>query len=368
MAGTPYKRRTSGPSGPDAGDILANWANTIAKVGILAIAIAYGYYAWAIVGGYLSRPVDARVMSNLQIMGTVLIVAGGLGSVCFLLLTLDEVAWAVVAGGAGAGLLFGTPVLIASYARGAQTQSVEVVARNTALAGEIVLALVILRVFYEIGTYIRTGPRTRTQEEKDAEKLRRKGAVTAKVWARCWDMPYCHEFVREECPAYKAHKTCWRFGYGCMCHPKLIETLIRASAGGASAVAKARQSDYVRSDLEADAGLKPDERTIPCSKCAIFAEHQRQKFRIVNPIVVVGTIVGLAVGYKPVMALYTAFLSLVSGLAARFTLTDNVDPSQWFRYLDSPTVKIFFYVILGTLLLAYLLKTVEYLVLTKKWV
>ena len=194
------------------------------------------------------------------------------------------------------------------------------------------------------------------------------GAITAKLWARCWDMPYCHESVRDECPAYKARKTCWRFGYGCMCHPRMIEAMIRASTQGATAVAKARQADYVRSDLSADAALKPDERTIPCTKCAVFTEHQRQKFRIINPLVIVGIVVGLIIGYKPVMVLYAAFVALLSRLAARFTLSDQVNPAEWFRYLDSPTVRIFFYVIVGTLLLAYVLKAVEYLILTKKWI
>lgn len=368
MAGAPYRRQTPSSAGQEATSLLEAWCNTLLKLSILTLIVAYGYYAWAIIGGYLSRPVDARIMSNLHLMGLALTVAGGVGPLCLILLTLDEVAWTVLAGLVGAGMLFGTPVLIASYSRGAQSASVAVVSHYTALAGEVMLGLVLLRVLYEIGVYVRTGPRTKLQEEKDAEKLRRKGAITAKLWARCWDMPYCHESVRDECPAYKARKTCWRFGYGCMCHPRMIEAMIRASTQGATAVAKARQADYVRSDLSADAALKPDERTIPCTKCAVFTEHQRQKFRIINPLVIVGIVVGLIVGYKPVMVLYAAFVALLSRLAARFTLSDQVNPAEWFRYLDSPTVRIFFYVIVGTLLLAYVLKAVEYLILTKKWI
>jgi len=368
MAGAPYKRRTSSSSERDSFELLLAWAASLTKLAVAVIVLSYGYYAWAILGGYLARPVDARILSNLQIMGIALTVASALGAAGFLLATLDEVAWAVLAGMVGAGMLFGTPVLIASYARGGQSQSMAVVGRYTAYAGEVILALVLVRILYEISLYVRTAPRRRSEEEQKAEKFRKSGAVTAKLWARCWEMPYCHEAVREECPAYKARKTCWKFGYGCMCHPKLIESLIRASTTGQTAVAKARQAEYVRSDLEADEAFNPDQRTIPCSKCPIFAEHQRQKFRIVNPLVMVGVILGLVLGYKPVMAAYTVFLTVISRLAARFTLTDKVDPTAWFRYLDSPTVKIFFYVIVGTLVLAYVLKLVEYLILTKKWV
>ncbi|MBC7288065.1 MAG: hypothetical protein H5T86_08510, partial [Armatimonadetes bacterium] len=313
----------------DPTELLLAWSTIVLRVCVVAVIIAYGYYAWAVIGGYLSKPVDARIMNNLRIMGTALIASSLVGTVSLLIVTFEEVAWAVLAGLIGAGMLFGTPVLIASYVRGGQTPSVVLVGQYTAWAGETIIALSMLRVLYEVFLYMRLGSR-RPREEGEGEKFRKRGSVTAKIWARCWDMPYCHEAVRENCPAYKAHRTCWKFGYGCMCNPKLIEALIRASATGATAAAKARQAEYVRSDLEADMVIRPDERTIPCTKCAIFIEHQRQKFRIINPIVAVATIAGMAVAYAPLMRLYRAFVRLLSNLAAQFTLTDRVNPADWF--------------------------------------
>ncbi len=349
-------------------EILVGWAATLFKLALAAFVVAYGYYMWAVLGGYLRQAVTPRIISNLNLMGNILIGASIVGTICLCLMTLDEVAWAVLAGIVGAFVAFGTPRIIASS--GAQSQAVQIVLRHSVNAGIAIIAVVAVRVLWEIWLYIATGPK-RTKEEREIEeekaKLKKPGAVTARFWARCWEMPYCHESVREQCPAYKARKTCWKYGFGCMCHPRLIEAVIMASTKGAkTAQERAIKAGYVRSDLAADVKLSKEERTIPCSKCPIYIEHQRQKFRIVNPIAIVATLGGLALAYKPMMGLYRAFVQMLSNLAARFTLTDHVNPAEWFSYLDTPTVRIFFFIIVGTLILAYVLKAIEWLIIVKK--
>lgn len=359
----PWQRREA-----DLSAVLSAWAGLVLKIALAATVMAYGYYVWAIVGGYLARPINVNplILSNLALMGRALVVASAVATIALLYLTLDEVAWAVLAGLVGAGFLFGTPFLIASYAQGAQTESVAIVASYTKWAGQAVLVLVAARVLLELGIYVATGPKQKPEEKAEVEKAKKPGAaVTAKIWARCWDMPFCHSAVRDTCPAYINRRTCWKFGYGCMCNPKLIEALIRASTGGRSTAARP-QGEYIRSDLEADVALSSAQRTIPCVKCPIYVEHQRQKYRIINPLVIALTLAGLIFGYAPIMGIYRRFLEVLSNLAARFTLTDQVDPRQWFYYLDTPAVRIFFYVIMGTIFMAYVLKSVEWLVLNKK--
>ena len=48
-------------------------------------------------------------------------------------------------------------------------------------------------------------------------------------------------------------------------------------------------------------------------------------------------------------------------------MTGHVDASEWFRYLDTDAVRIFFFVVVGLLALSYVLKAVEWAVLEKKW-
>ena len=55
--------------------------------------------------------------------------------------------------------------------------------------------------------------------------------------------------------------------------------------------------------------MRAQERTIPCSKCPIYLDHQRQKFKIVNPLAVVTSLVLLALAYKPLLVLYSAVIT-----------------------------------------------------------
>ena len=196
-----------------------------------------------------------------------------------------------------------------------------------------------------------------------AAKIARVGPFTP-----CWETPFCHQAIREMCPAYKARKTCWRFGRGCNCDPGLVESLIRTGGVGASGDSRQRrvQQDYLRSDLQADLPTAR-ERTISCAQCAIYMEHERAKFRFVNPIVVVGTIVALIVFYRPLLGLYGLTLTGMANLASTFSYGEQVDPKVWFDYLNTPTVQVFFLLMLGVLVLSWVLKFVEWAILVKKW-
>jgi hypothetical protein len=375
MSGSLTPSRKSHDTLSGLAGLATGWANLLVRLALAGIIVSYGYYAWGIVGGYLARPVNLNpmVIPNLRLMGVLLFASSFVGTLCLIYLTLEEVAWAVLAGLFGVAMLFGTPLLIASYVRGGQLESLNVVRDYTTSSSKVILFLVGLRVIFEIVDYVRTGPERHLLDEELAQKHKKAksvpgAATTGKVWGRCWHLPYCHEAVREKCPAYINHKSCWKYGYGCMCNPKLIEALVRASTGGATAIAKAREGAYIRSDLEADIHINQAQRTIPCARCPIYLEHQRQKYSLINPIVISATVAALVLGYGPIMVVYRRLLRFMSELAARFTFSDQIDPTVWFQYLDTSAVRVFFYVIAGTLFLAYVLKSIEWLILSRKLV
>ena len=179
-------------------------------------------------------------------------------------------------------------------------------------------------------------------------------------------MPYCHEAIKEMCPAFKNRKNCWRLRQGCNCDPYLIESLLKR--GGSTDLLPEQGSAYTRSDLEKGARQAGTERTRSCRNCPIFNEHQRQKFRLLNPITIAATIVGLLAAYPIMRHLYTQFITAIATLARRFALSDTVPVGDWVARFDSPAVWTFFYVIVGLLLLSYVLKAVEWAVLARKLV
>ena len=56
----------------------------------------------------------------------------------------------------------------------------------------------------------------------------------------------------------------------------------------------------------------------------------------------------------------------IAGVASRFTYGTRVDAGEWFEYLNTPAIQIFFFVIVGMLALAYVLKLVEWVIFEKK--
>jgi hypothetical protein len=356
---------------------LIGWARWVLQAAAFFFIVSLGYLLYGAFSGVL-RTADARITTNLTRMGHVLTLASFVGAACFCFLTIDELAYAVLIGLVGAGLMFGVPMMVQGNLRGANAQAGGAVLEAFHNAGMGVLIAVAVRILFEIIQQIRlAGEKRRLKAEIEVEtgiKKVKKTPAGGGVWSPCWGLPYCHEAVREHCPAYKARRSCWRFGYGCNCDPTLIERLIRAGAmesgrGGQhlDSRTKATHEAFVRSDLQADRALKQRERTMPCTKCPIYLDHQRQKFKIVNPIFVVATLMAIAAAYKPLTVLYTVTVQAIARIASSFTYDKSrVDPGMWVSYLDTPVVKIFFFGIVAMLALAYVLKFVEWVIFEKK--
>ena len=363
----------SRPQPVQMGELLPGYAATVLKFSVLAMVVAIGYLLYAVFGGYLNQPPTGRVLANIRFMGQVLALSSSLSVLCLIIMTFAEAAWAVLMGIVGLVFLLGTPFLISNNLSEPSSDVAQLINFWGTAAGKAIIILVGLRLLYEVYLQLTQGsPRYAKRPREEIESAVAKKKKTTQIiypWTPCWEMPYCHEALKEMCPAYKARKSCWRYGSGCNCDPDLIESLIRAGGVGSrapDAETRRAQGEYIRSDLEADAVKAGQTRTIPCTKCPIYNDHQRAKYKFINPIAIIGTIVVLVAGYRPLMSLYRGLIGAMAGLASQFTLGSEVDPTAWFEYLDTPTIRAFFVIILGLLLLSYVLRAVEWAILVKK--
>jgi hypothetical protein len=336
------------------------------KLSALALVVSTGYILYAVYGGFLQDPPDpARVMENLRIMGQIMAIAGTIGTICLVIVTYEEVAVAVVAGFVGLGYVLGFPLVVASQVGQGGQGAASAITYWAGMTGQAMVAIVGVRVLIEIVQYFREAPlrRAKLAEAEGLEKPKKVSTRPAHRLSRCWEMPYCHDAIKEMCPAFKNRKNCWRIKQGCNCDPYLIESLLRKGIG--TNVLSEKGSEYVRTDLLGgrDAGK---ERTRDCRNCPIFNEHQRQKFHVLNPLIVAGTIVLLGIAYPIMRGLYVQFINILAGLARQFALGTNVPVDDWIQRFDTPAVWIFFYVIVGLILLSYILKLVEWAILVRK--
>ena len=336
------------------------------KVFAAGFAVGLGYFLYAVYGGHLSGNVDAKAISNLQLMGQVMAISGILGTICLLIVTFEEIAIAVVAGLVGAGLVLGLPLMVAGQVSSQAGEAGGIITNWAAITGQGMVLVVGIRILIETINYIREAParRAKLAEEQGLGKAKKASGSPSYRISHCWEMPLCHEAIKESCPAYKSRKDCWRIKQGCNCDPYLIESLLKR--GASTNVLPEQGSTYVRSDLQSGARQAGSTRTRECRNCPIFNEHQREKFRVLNPAIIAGTILGLAAAYPLMRALYAQFIAFLARLAEQLVLGQSVAVGDWIARFDSPAVWTFFYMIVGLLVLSYVLKLIEWAVLVRK--
>jgi len=345
---------------------VLTWAATVFKFAVILFIASTAYILYGVYGGHLSHAVDARILSNLQLMGQVMAASGTIGAICLVILTHEEIAFSVVIALVGVGYLLGLPLMVAGQVSSQAAQAGQIITRWSSATGQAILVIVGIRVLMEIARFIQEAPTRRARLEEREGVERPKAAKAKRVpWyrlARCWEMPFCHEAIKEMCPAYKARKSCWRIGQGCNCDPYLIEALLRKGAGKE---VSPQDATYMRTDL-AEGRKTSSQRTRECRNCPIFIEHQRQKFRVLNPVLIVATVILLLAAYPVMRGLYAAFIRTVATLANRLAYGSQVPVGDWVMALDSPTVWIFFYIIVGLLVMSYVLKAIEWAILVRK--
>lgn len=378
-APTPERRTPDGDR--DWYIVVAGYAGLVAKICAVVFLVSLGYIVYAVYSGKLGTGgVDPRILRNIEWMGKALAASATLGTIALALATLDEVAYSVAAAVVGVGLILGTPVFITSKLDQTQGQLVDIIHLWTRYAGFAVCGVVGVRVIYYIAETLRSGPKAKAkaQEEEEQRLGPKKVKRTQGIWSKCWQLPYCHDTIRDVCPAYKERKNCWKFGRGCNCDPMLVETMIRS---GAARMGKGQDKVSAHKQQTADEYLRealgvtqrpgtgpgaPPARTVECKKCPIYGEHQRQKFNIVNPIAILVTIGLLVVAYPVLNEIYQATIAAMARAGAEFTLGQETAVSRWIGYLDTTTVRVFFFGILSLFVLSYVLKLVEWAVFIKK--
>ena len=98
---------------------------------------------------------------------------------------------------------------------------------------------------------------------------------------KCWQLPYCRKFVREKCPIYHAQRTCWRELVGCMCE----EAVIRVAMEGKPVSKEALLSGAA---IPRNNKIPDSAKRERCRNCVIYNEHQKHKYKLAMPTVVVG--------------------------------------------------------------------------------
>ena len=310
------------------GTLVMNGAFVIAGLAAL-------YLLYALFSGNLADLASHAAADRTRLMGVVNFagkaLGGGLaiGALCALVVTWGEESTGYFLLGGAAAFGLGVPFIYniaGGQGAGSGTASVHV---NTALAhfihaayipGAIGAGLVFVDVVKRLVSGVK--PKTLANEdftyggEAAPERIPRRTSLLAK----CWEGPYCREFIRAACPIFITRKACWREKKGCYCEESIVSSAASkvqgiqldmvpsisiVAGGGVSAesvgVAASNMLDVGggRSSAPLQTGPAPvrkvelshRQKVERCKSCVIYNEHQREKYKLLMPVAVLGSIV-----------------------------------------------------------------------------
>ncbi|MBL8087831.1 MAG: hypothetical protein JNM85_07145 [Chthonomonas sp.] len=110
---------------------------------------------------------------------------------------------------------------------------------------------------------------------------------------KCWQLPFCRKFVREQCPIYHSRRTCWKERVGCMCEEKVIKGAMEGIQIPRDALLAAKYIPYSHT-------ISKEQKMERCRQCVIYNEHQRHKYKLSLPIAL-ATVIGLYALLRPAL-------------------------------------------------------------------
>lgn len=288
---------------------------------------------------------------------------------CLLLLWFDASAVSLSILGIGVLLHLGVPLLL--FNQIGRSDATAIVTLPLRQAGLILVALGLLKYAFDVACWIRQLPE-RMQSRADigvaqkAEAAQRRIAKNANAFSPCWQLPFCREVIRKQCPAYLARKTCWKFGRGCYCDEEMISRIIRGES-----------LTSIKAPTRMSRKGKP-----PCNRCYIYLEHQSHKFRLYSPLAVPGTVLIVYLlwpvytqvfnGFSHYLDRFWALLSfnpqnLASGALKADSAQDYVNMSTLSPEQVTHVALVIFGFLLGFMLLIYISKFIEWAIYTARW-
>lgn len=256
------------------------------------------------------------------------------------------------------GALYFSPLYLPSFVGGNPQEIAALALKGIQSAGGFLGVLAILTTIVDVGQRIRN----RVVHGSKADSLKYGKGVKEDLdrqnvfLGKCWQLPYCRKFVREKCPIYHTRRTCWKERVGCMCEEKVISNAMQGIQIPKDMVAAAKYIPY-------NTKLPMEIKIERCRQCVIYNEHQKHKYKLALPgtlVFVVGLWFVIREPFKELIGSALTGADRFIGQATLMGRNSVTDPTHLLVFREVLVV------LLMLMLLAYLLKVVEFLVFKLK--
>lgn len=219
--------------------------------------------------------------------------------------------------------------------------------------GLVAIGVILIDLYGRI--QLRTRQGSRADQLKYGRGVKEEADIRNVLLGKCWQLPYCRKFVRERCPIYHARRTCWKERVGCMCEEQVIQNALSGGVIPRDVVAAAKFIPY-------NTRLPMAAKVERCRQCVIYNEHQKHKYKIALPSVVVGLVLVYVLLRQPMLDAVGGVIVNVDRLVGQATLRQGGQAAT--AAADPASMVVFKEILLICLLLvlmAYLLRLLEYL-------
>lgn len=151
-------------------------------------------------------------------------------------------------------------------------------------AGTIAGILAILAIAADVTSRIRVRVKqgSKADQLKFGKGVKEERDIHNVLLGKCWQLPFCRKFVRERCPIYHSKRTCWKERVGCMCEESVIRNAMEGKVIPRDMVAAAKF-------IPRNSTLSPEKKAERCRQCVIYNEHQKHKYKIAIPVILIGS-------------------------------------------------------------------------------
>lgn len=268
------------------------------KLAAAVFVLALGYLVYGLAAkngllkiGSLPSADQERVLSNVAVACALVRISGIVFASCAVIRYYIEESLGYILSVLGVLLYFGTPWLFSvrfGHADPSVKRAITIILSDLRLLGATILVPGMVLIAWNLLFQARTAiTRLRSKQSLTAHKEKVAEAdepYHPRLYAKCWQMPYCHRFVREHCPAYAARKSCWRLKSGCICDKDIIDKAIGVNT--VEGIMLTGQLQYQTGcRLGRTVKLSAADKRKRCRSCVIYEFHQKQKYRLISPIV-----------------------------------------------------------------------------------
>ncbi|MBX3120131.1 MAG: hypothetical protein KF784_13775 [Fimbriimonadaceae bacterium] len=333
------------------------WAGVVVSV----LAIAALIFTYSAFSGGNSPGSAEQAKSNIQLFQTLLI-AGTLSAyVGSASLFWGEEVLGVLQLGFAAALYF-APLYVPNLLSGGNTPGdVGQAALAAVQAGGIwsgIIGVVVLVTDIAARVKQRTTIGSRLDQLKYGKGMKEEADKQNIFMGKCYQLPFCRKFVRESCPIYHSRRTCWKERVGCMCEEQVIRD---AMAGKTIPKDSVAASNYIPRNHKLSDGQKAER----CRQCVIYNEHQKHKYKLAMPTVMIGWVLLYLLFRGPLLTMAGNLLNTIDRILGRLTYQKGGAVEQQVQQSGIPFQEILL-VCLVVVALAYTIRVVEYLIFKLK--